>query len=313
MALQLAQAPRTRGLAAPIESSLAAIASAGPLSALHRRQLRQWLAELEARPAVHTEALRTLHHFACTGGTLIAKCIAAQPNVQMLSEVDPLSRYMADGAPRFVPTDMLALLRQSSRGADPELIIELFQAQIRVLHADATRRGWALVLRDHAHSHFCEGAGVPERPGLRQLMPAELPVLSLLTVRHPLDSLASLASNDWLHFEPRSVDEYCSRYHRFLDHHAGVPVLRYEDFVAAPQPAMQRICQILQLGFQPRFAEMFAGFALSGDSGRSGQVIGPRPSQARAVMLEEEAGRSPAFHELIGRLGYGRHAGEVSR
>jgi hypothetical protein len=311
MALHLTEAPRAAARAASIESSLAVLQGAGPLPARQRQLLQQWRAEIDSRPALQAQPLRTLHHFACTGGTLIAKCIAALPNVQLLSEVDPLSRYLADGAPRFVPTDMVALLRQSSRGADQGLVIELFQAQMRVLHADATRRGWALVVRDHAHSHFCEGADVPERPGLRQLMPPELPVLSLLTVRHPLDSLASLAANDWLHFEPRSVDEYSGRYHRFLDHHAGVPVLRYEDFVVAPEPAMQRICQTLQLGFQPRFAELFAGFGLSGDSGRSGATIAPRPSQPRAVALEAEAARSEAYRTLVARLGYGQGAGQV--
>ena len=311
MTLRLAEAPRTQALAASLESSLAALQGARPLAPRQREQLLQWRAAIDARPAVQVEALRTLHHFACTGGTLIAKCIAAMPNVQLLSEVDPLSRYLADGAPRFVPTDMVALLRQSSRGSDPALVIELFQAQMRVLQGHATRRGWALVLRDHAHSHFCEGADVAERPNLRQLMPAERPLLSLLTVRHPLDSLASLAAADWLHFEPRSVDEYCRRYHRFLDSHAGVPVLRYEDFVAVPQPSMQRICGILQLGFQPRFAELFSGFGLSGDSGRSGDRIVSRPSQPRAVALEDEAGRSETYLSLVARLGYGLRAGQL--
>lgn len=254
--------------------------------------------------------LRTLHHFACTGGTLVAKCVAALPAVQLLSEVDPLSRYEPPGD--FTPTDMVLLLRRSSQGASDALLAELFDAQVRVLHRDAARRGLQLVLRDHAHSHFCHGRTVEERPTLRELMPAGIPLLSLVTVRHPLDSFASLARAGWLHFEPPSVDAYCRRYHLFLDRHGGVPVLRYEDFVAAPQAAMQRLCQALQLGYDAGFTQRFGRFRLSGDSGRSGESIAARPSHPEAVALETQAARSEAFHRLVHRLGYGLRAGTTT-
>ncbi len=273
--------------------------------------LLEGLAELEAREVRRTEPLRTLHHFACTGGTLISKCIAALPNVQLLSEVDPLSGWLAPGAAGFSPTDMVTLLRHSSRGASPELIAGLFAEQMRFLHGDAVRQGLRLVVRDHAHSHFCHGTAVPERPTLRELMPAAVPLRSLVTVRHPLDSYASLVRQGWLHFEPRSVDNYCRRYLLFLDRHADVPVLRYEDFVAAPQPAMRRLCDALELQHEPGFVETFAGFRLSGDSGRSGQTIAPRPSAPEAQALVGEACRSAAFRQLVERLGYGAAPGTV--
>ena len=43
------------------------------------------------RGAGGPEPVRLLHHFACSGGSLISKCVATMPNVQLLSEVDPLS------------------------------------------------------------------------------------------------------------------------------------------------------------------------------------------------------------------------------
>lgn len=254
--------------------------------------------------------VRTLHHFACTGGTLVAKCVAALPSVQLLSEVDPLSRYVPPGD--FTPTDMVLLLRRSSQGVSDSLLAELFAAQVRVLQADAQARGLHLVLRDHAHSQFCHGSVVEERPTLREMLPAGLPVLSLVTVRHPLDSFVSLARAGWLHFDPRSVDTYCRRYHLFLDRHAGLPVLRYEDFVAAPQVAMQALCRALALDYDPRFAERFGLYRLSGDSGRSGERIAARPSHPEAVALETEAAHSEAFRRLVQRLGYGLAAGSTT-
>jgi len=304
MALHLAAVPPSAVLRAKLEASLAALQGPAPLSARQRQQLATCRAELEARPALQSEALRTLHHFACTGGTLIAKCIASLPNVQLLSEVDPLSLYQADDAPRFAPTDMVTLLRQSSRGVDAEQIAQLFQVQVRWLHDDAVRRGWRLVLRDHAHSHFCHGSEVAPRPNLRQLMPADLPLRSVVTVRHPLDSFASLVANDWVHFEPGNIDTYGRRYLMFLDSHAGVPVQRYEDFVAAPEAAMQRLCEMLDLSYESGFADRIRGQRISGDSGRSGAAIAARPRSARAEALRDTARASGAFIQLVERLGY---------
>jgi len=298
---------------APQQAALFAGLLAGVEGLAGEQALQQCLALCAAAPALKHEPVRSLHHFSCTGGTLISKCIAALPNVQLLSEVDPWSEQLLPDAVRFSPTDMVTLLRQSTRGASPELIVELFRGQVHVLQRDAVRRGLRLVLRDHAHSHFCHGKVVAERPNLRQLLPTDLPLLSLVTVRHPLDSFASLSSNRWLHFEPRTLDQYCRRYLLFLDSYAGVPVLRYEDFVAAPQPTMQRLCRMLDLSYDARFVDHFGAFRVSGDSGRSGQTIAARPSHAAAVALEPEARRSEAFVALIDRLGYGTAAGTTHR
>lgn len=55
--------------------------------------------------------IRTIHHMACTGGTVFSKCLAVMPNVALLSEVNPLNRYGS----AFEPTNPLLLLERSYR------------------------------------------------------------------------------------------------------------------------------------------------------------------------------------------------------
>lgn len=298
-------------LLSSIEATLARLEGPDPATVQRQRALQRSLDLCAAVPATRRAPIRTLHHFACTGGTLISKCISALPNVQLLSEVDPLSTHHGEPKAGFAPTDLITLLRLGPRGARPELVAELFAAQLRVLHADSEHQGLHLVLRDHAHSHFCHGATLAERPTLRDLLPPGLPRLSLVTVRHPLDSFASLAKLGWLTFEPRTLDAYCHRYLAFLDRYAGQPLQRYEDFIAAPQPAMQRLCAALELPYEAHFETLFASFTVSGDSGRGGAKIENRPPRPEAVVLEPEAARSEAFRTLVQRLGYGLRAGEV--
>lgn len=252
------------------------------------------------------EPVRTLHHFACTGGTLISKCIASMPNVQLLSEVDPLSdAQLGRNRNRFAPTDMVALLRQSSRGAEPALLVKVFQDGLRAVIRDVVGRGQRLVLRDHAHSHFCLGRQVPPRPTLRDMVLEVAPVLSLVTVRHPIDSVASVQKNWGLQFEPATLEEYALRYAAFLDAYPGVRIVRYEDFVRSPREVMRIVCDELRLPFFEDFEQVFPSIELSGDSGRRSDVIALPERRAEAAAMMEEALRAPAFVALCERLGYG--------
>lgn len=266
------------------------------------KQCLELCAEYHAR---NPEPIRTIHHFACTGGTLISKCVASMPNVQLLSEMEPFSTLMASSRkPDFSPTDMISLARNSTRGAGVQLSGELFHGALKVLYDDARARGLRLVLRDHAHSHYCHGDQSSCLSNLRDLVAARFPVLSIVTVRDPIDSFLSLQANNWLHFEPSTFDEYCRRYIHFLRDYQGVEILHYEKFVDDPVGEMRKICALLDMPFNPTFQELFDAHSLSGDSGRSGGVIGKRDRRFVSSRLEEEIRCSSSHALLRSMLGY---------
>ena len=249
------------------------------------------------------EPVRLLHHFACTGGTLISKCIASMPNTLVLSEVEPHSQLVVSES-RFFPTDLIRLARAGSRGSNVALDSAIFLGGLEAIHAHCRSCGLRLVLRDHAHSRYCAGPGVPDTPSLREVTRSKYRTLSVVTVRHPLDSFLSLVGNKWIHFEPGTIEEYARRYHRFLDDHADLPLFRYEDFLQEPEDTAERICEELALPFTPDFVDTFAAHALSGDSGRSSPVIGGRARQPVPDDLKSEKASSVAYRSLCDRLGY---------
>lgn len=248
--------------------------------------------------------LRLVHHMACTGGTLIARCIAALPNTRVLSEVDPLSEL---GYPknRFFPSDLIGLAKFGTRPPDRMVLAEIFLAGLAVLHDDSRRHGLDMVLRDHAHSQFCHGPKLCDRPTLREILAEAYTTCSVVTLRHPLDSFLALRENGWLHFTQATVEEYARRYHAFLDRHADLLWLRYEDFLDDPEAVMQRICAALDLAYDPAFRELFVTVQLSGDSGRSSPILTKRPRRRCPDALLDEVQASPAFGKLLGRMGYG--------
>lgn len=284
---------------------------AGRAAALPDEPLPSLLAQCEALCAempldgFDPAPIRTLHHFACSGGTLICKCLAAMPNVTLLSEIDPLSR-MQTVKPQhpFLPTDLLYAARVARHPIDDAVTLEVFGAALTRLHEALSARGGYLVLRDHAHSQFCSDTAPAERPTLREIAARSAPVLSVITLRHPLDSWLSLNSNGWVHFRPHTLEEYARRYMRFLDHYEGQPRIRYEDFVTAPDAVLDQLCGLLELPFVPGSAELIRGIRLSGDSGRNTGRIAPRPRRALPDGLVTEAEKSASYVRLCERLGY---------
>ncbi|SNR72572.1 sulfotransferase [Puniceibacterium sediminis] len=308
----MSQDPANRAeLLSALEGTLALLHEAGRTagSDLPDLPLPSLLAQCADRVAALDVAaatpVRTLHHMACSGGTLISKALAAMPNTVMLSEIDPLSTlHLRAPKPPFLPTDLIAGLRYSPRGIGEQTILHIFTAGLTALRDDLHTQGLALVLRDHAHSQFCTDQDRQARPTLHKLVSDALPVLSVVTVRHPLDSFLSLRNNKWAHFQPATLQEYCLRYLDFLDAHVDLPLYRYEDFVADPARVTAEICDALDLPFNPGFEPLLPLMALSGDSGRAGAQIETRDRRAVSADLRADANQSPAYARLCARLGY---------
>jgi len=302
----------TKKLTEAIDECLSFIDDAVELSRENEVENREPLPSLleqcelvSSESVAEKESIRTFHHFACTGGTLFAKCIASMPNTQVLSEVEPHSRLVSMDERQFTPTDLIHLVRASSRGSTEALEREIFLSGLKVIYDDCSARGLRLVLRDHAHSKYCTGEEISTYPALHGVVKSRFPTLAVLTVRHPLDSFLSLNRNQWIHFEPFTLEEYSRRYLAFLEEHDELPLFRYEDLVSSPEQTISDICDSLELPYSNEFLHLLGAIRLSGDSGRSSSKIGKRPRLELPPEIEVQLQQEiPDFNKLTDRLGY---------
>ncbi|MBM3095501.1 sulfotransferase family protein [Ensifer sp. T173] len=248
------------------------------------------------------EPMRSLHHPACSGGTLISKTVAALSGVVLLSEIDPLSTMEVRSKPGFAPTDLLLGLRYATRHINDRTLVATFQGAIRAMHESLSLSGRRLVLRDHTHSHYFTNTN-PDRPSVYEMLRDTLPVRSLVTVRHPLDCFIALEANGWRHFDPFTLEEYCRRLKAFLDRHEDLPLIRYEDFTSDPPTTLEQICKALELPFNPLALDLLGLVRLSGDSGRSWHRIETRPRRDVPPTIEDQR-VSELYSETCQRLGY---------
>jgi hypothetical protein len=247
--------------------------------------------------------IRIVHHLACSGGSLISKCISAMPNVYLLSEVHPYTDLgIGKGKPKYAPSDIASLSKYAGMPKQNELAGKLFKNAIRQTYDHAAKYGGTLVLRDHTHADFNTNDPIPRKSSVVQLLESDYQILSILTIRHPIDAYASLVKNGWVHFEPKTFDEYCRRFLLLIKYFEMCQIFRYEDFVREPNKQMQLITDVLDLPYTDVFDDIFDVFKVTGDSGRSSATIGVRERMVPKEIIHE--GERSATYKKIQKFLY---------
>ena len=248
------------------------------------------------------DMIRTVHHFACTGGTVISKCLAAMPKVALISEVNPMNRFAKD----FQPTNPLRLLERSYRNFTLDEIQENFLIQIRQVMKICGKDDVNLVIRDYSHTDFCIQSSPTDMRPIVDFLGAEYALAQVVTVRHLLDSHLGLLVAGWeKRFAPSTLEEYARRYMFFLDSYEGIEVMKYEDFTRDPDVFMAHMCDLLEVLCSSEYIVRFGDIKLSGDSGRKSiGEISPRQRRELPVGLIDEIGASKTYPQLLERMGY---------
>lgn len=248
---------------------------------------------------VSKPTIRIIHHLACSGGTLISKCISAMPNVYLLSEVHPYTDLaLGNSKPKYAPSDISSLTKYAGVPQQRSLAAKLFKSAIDDVYEHVTKYGGTLVLRDHTHADFNTDSPIPQTSSLIELLEDSYDVKSVLTIRNPIDAYASLVKNNWVHFTPQTFDEYCKRMLCLLDKFKDKKVYIYDELVNDPISVMQQIVSELDLKFDDTFEDVFDIFKVTGDSGRSSNIISPRERATLSADYLEEIKSSKAYDEL---------------
>lgn len=243
--------------------------------------------------------LRIIHHFACSGGTLICKCLAAQPNVFLLSELHPTTRHGNNWSKAsYTPRDIIT---QAFYGGIPQaekLAEDIFVDNVIKTEKHTTELGGTLLIRAHSHADYCMNVPQPEIDTVTRLLQPHFDIKQLVTVRNPIDSFLSLRQNRWIHFQPNTFEEYCRRLLKFLQAFKPSQIVYYEDFVSEPEQQIEKCAELLQIPTTENATEYFDVFKVTGDSGRSGGDIAPRPRKPISDEYKQEILQSDSFKVL---------------
>ncbi|MCU7554444.1 sulfotransferase [Alteromonas sp. ASW11-19] len=251
------------------------------------------------------DVLRTVHHFACSGGTLISKCISSLPNVYLLSEVHPYTKlHFNESGAEYSPTDITRLCHYANVPNINSLSETILRNNIVTVSDHINALGGELVIRDHSHADFCVGDNSSNSCSILNILSDDFEIKKIATVRHPVDSYLSLIKNNWVHFSPPTFNEYCTRLLYFLKNFEMSEIYKYEDFVDNPKAQMELISTALDIKYDENFSTTFNIHNVTGDSGRKGSKIQVRERLGLSSSLKDEVSKSRAFEEVANMMSY---------
>ena len=253
------------------------------------------------------KVLRIIHHWPCSGGTLISKCIASYPNIVFLSEVHPYAylRHMKTDENKYLPTDIIRQLSFQRNGRSSNLCNAAFLGAIQEINKKTSEMNKKLVIRDHSYIDYFVGP-LPRKDSLiHEIFSESNQLLRILTVRHPLDSWLSLKLHQWDEaIQFNSFDEYCLRIKIMISAMKDVPIFYYEKFCINPELVMRNISKSLDIKFNKSFLSNFNSIKLSGDSGRKSQDIFPRERRNAESEFKKNIMLCENFLEVCNILNY---------
>ena len=241
--------------------------------------------------------IRTIHHLSCTGGTLISKCLAAMPNVIMLSEINPLTL----GKIRFNPLDPLQQFQAQYKLLSRAELKKAYLARLEIIVEKCIELDKTLIIRDHSHSDFL-GKDVRNLNALLEFTSTKYKVKPLVTLRNPVDTYLSMKEKGWGRVE--NFNSYCERFLMFTEKYSSYPYFLYEDFVINPDSVLEEICGYYDIIFDSNYKNIFDDFQLTGDSGRTSKVISPRTHREYNQEFQQEVLKSEAFKKISKLFGY---------
>ncbi len=247
-------------------------------------------------------ALGVMICYARSGGTILNRCLAAMPAVAVLSEVNPLAAGGDDAPP------LEAIQRQLRQWYQIDAPGDSFAQLIDEAHRQLESKSMHLIVRDWPYVNFaphpCNDQSPPNRLlTVEALSAGREPKLFGFT-RDAIDVM--LSSN-------RQSDRDAQQYLAYVKalQATGAPLFKFEDFCRDPEAVLRRICQAIDIPFDPRWSEFDRVDQVRGDvsvkggsRGARAHNIAPLPRKYAPRELRDWLNHCPAIRQANELLGY---------
>lgn len=232
---------------------------------------------------------------------MIVKAIRDSMYVVPVSEINPAWMF---GSSVFKPGDVFGQYSQSTGCYQWSIKCakDAYQSSIQKVFNHCQEAGNQLLLRDWTHGDFFDDI-FPHLLSTRDWLPSQFSVLSLLTVRHPVESYASAMSNNIESIIRMSLDEYCLRYLHFLRSYPRASIMRYEDFCIEPSLQLKALSGLFSLRSRAEGVYL-SSIGISGDSGRRSNRPQLRPAKVGLIDVAGMSKEIKSYVELCNVLGY---------
>ncbi len=258
------------------------------------------------------QKLRMIHNMARSGSTLICKCLGCMEGVVLLSELHP--RVWNTFNPLKQAEEWFGLLTPDELAEQLKQGAVNYAAAITLIEQRSRARGKTLVLRDWAHLDYT-GFPYVTTPGYSPLLYTELAasfdIIRISTTRDPVTQWQSLIKLTPLQEPLQSgafgLEQFLAGYRKYAELCVETGFIRYEDFLRKPDLAMRRLCEHLQIKFDPGFIKKWHSYkTITGDIANPNDSNKIKMPAKRPVEpeLRKQLLANADYHRICALLGY---------
>lgn len=271
--------------------------------------------------------LAVIHNLGRSGGTLVAKVVGCMDDIVLLSEIHPkgpaviwnyYGQSHANLALLFHPIiqakewhgirfntgkSKIQLMPQDEEFLS--YIDEEIYDSVKANQQFLVIRDWCYL--DYIGIPFCKPTYVNH---LNQILTQKFLLNKVYLIRHPIDQLISCAKAIRVQY---NLGEYLYGYLSYIKSASVEQLVKYEDFVDAPDATLRKIVKMLDIPYDPAWESKWSQYRkVTGDTPTvlttqetTEAAIKRRPRSLVAPKVLEAFERSSTYQEILALTGYG--------
>ena len=217
--------------------------------------------------------IRLIHNLPRSGGTIISKCLAAQKDTILLSEIHPngieIRKKMGLDPIGFDPIFQFQIWNNLFEKDEYKKISNSdykFEEKIDLIYEKTESLNKKLVIRDWA---FADYFGKPfiepsYKNSLLDVLSKKFEILNLYLIRHPLELILSCYKfADF--FRRYDFNFFLKGYKNYFLNASKNNIFKYENFSLEPEKNLKNMCNILKINFDDNYINKLADVKLLGD------------------------------------------------
>ena len=220
------------------------------------------------------KTIRLIHNLPRSGGTIISKCLAAQKDTILLSEIHPngieIRKKMGLDPIDFDPIFQFQIWNNSFEKDEYKKISNSdykFEEKIDLIYEKTESLNKKLVIRDWA---FADYFGKPftdpkYKNSLLEILNKKYEILNLYIMRDPLKLYISCLNKLSFFDKHYNFDFFLKGYRNFFLNINKTNICIFENFIKEPEKNLQRMCNILKIQYDHNYLIKLKDVNITGD------------------------------------------------
>ena len=244
------------------------------------------------------QTLRLIHNLPKTGGTIISKCLGAQKNVALLSEIHPKGQEIRDKMNKnsLLGDPIYQAYKWNNLITDKEYKIfknnnKNFESKVDLIIEKSLSSNKFLVIRDWG---FIDFFGKPfieptYKNMLLEILEKKFKILNIFILRNPIETLISCYKNLPFFKDNYDLNFFLNSYRNFFLTASKDRIFKYEDFLNKPNDILKQMCEILKIEYSSEYKKNMKNIILTGNKkGIESHEIFKKDAEADIVMDKQQ-------------------------